>query len=301
MLHATFSSTYGISNANNTLQRHNSLLCPRSLSSRPFTSCKTSTRKLATLSRSRWGLSHKPSANSGLLIRRGLTFESSVAISQPRITVPCQVLYRQASNLRFLELQTSGAGQFHSGLHRRMSSNSTRSSVRDEGKDIKNDSASIKSSNVNESSMNNIATKGSPSSAVNKHLVNRLPNIGYIHRPSKEELLAAATGFWSRLKVRFKWFSIRSVRPFNVDDIGAFFSWVLVGHVLWIILGTTTFFSLAILAVNTVLAQGMFEVCPSLPHEVTPGRDSSRVGWQLPHQIVRHKGCFRIRNRSPVG
>lgn len=78
----------------------------------------------------------------------------------------------------------------------------------------------------------------------------------HLHRPSREELLAAATGFWSRLKVRFKWFSIRSVRPFNMDEIGAFFSWVLLGHVLWIILGTTTFFSLLILAINTVFAQG---------------------------------------------
>ena len=89
-----------------------------------------------------------------------------------------------------------------------------------------------------------------------KHLIDRLPKMPQIHRPSKEELLAAATGFWSRLKVRFKWFSIRSARPFNVDEISAFFSWVLVGHVLWIVLGTTTFFSLAILAVNTVFAQG---------------------------------------------
>lgn len=90
----------------------------------------------------------------------------------------------------------------------------------------------------------------------NKHIMGRLPNITQIHRPSKEELLAAATGFWARLKVRFKWFSIRSARPFNIDEIGAFFSWILVGHVLWIILGTTTFFSLAIFAVNTVFAQG---------------------------------------------
>lgn len=91
--------------------------------------------------------------------------------------------------------------------------------------------------------------------AANKHLRDRLPDISHIHRPSREELLAAATGFWSRLKVRFKWFSIRSVRPFNVDEIGAFFSWFLLGHVLWIVLGTTTFFSLAIFAVNTVFAQ----------------------------------------------
>ncbi|MDI1491204.1 MAG: Mitochondrial distribution and morphology protein 31, mitochondrial precursor [Ramalina farinacea] len=88
-----------------------------------------------------------------------------------------------------------------------------------------------------------------------RNLKDRLPHISHIPRPSREELLAAATGFWSRLKVRFKWFSIRSVRPFNNDEIGAFFSWFLLGHVLWVILGTTTFFSLAILAVNTVFAQ----------------------------------------------
>lgn len=94
-----------------------------------------------------------------------------------------------------------------------------------------------------------------PPHILNRNLRDRLPDISHIQRPSREELLAAATGFWSRLKVRFKWFSIRSARPFNADEIGAFFSWFLLGHVLWIILGTTTFFSLAIFAVNTVFAQ----------------------------------------------
>lgn len=93
----------------------------------------------------------------------------------------------------------------------------------------------------------------------NRNILQRLPHMPHIHRPTKEELLAAATGFWSRQKIRFKWFSIRSLRPFNTDDISAFFSWVLVGHVIWIIVGTTTFFSLAILAVNTVFAQGKQE------------------------------------------
>ncbi|KAH0543495.1 hypothetical protein FGG08_002163 [Glutinoglossum americanum] len=82
-----------------------------------------------------------------------------------------------------------------------------------------------------------------------------LPNLSQYHRPTKDELLAAATGFWSRMKVRFKWFSIRSVRPYNMDDISAFISWVLVGHVIWVIVGTTTFFSIAIFLVNTVFAQ----------------------------------------------
>ncbi|OOF96917.1 hypothetical protein ASPCADRAFT_142874 [Aspergillus carbonarius ITEM 5010] len=94
-----------------------------------------------------------------------------------------------------------------------------------------------------------------PKSQSNRHLMDRLPHMPQLHRPTKEELLAAATGFWSRLKVRFKWFSIRSARPFNLDEITALFSWVLLGHVVWVVLGTTTFFSLLIIAINTVFAQ----------------------------------------------
>ncbi|KAJ5760085.1 Mitochondrial distribution and morphology protein 31 [Penicillium odoratum] len=94
-----------------------------------------------------------------------------------------------------------------------------------------------------------------PARPSNRHLMDRLPHIPHLHRPTKEELLEAATGFWSRLKVRFKWFSIRSVRPFNLDEITALFSWVLLGHVVWVVVGTTTFFSLLILAINTVFAQ----------------------------------------------
>ncbi|KAF2156874.1 hypothetical protein K461DRAFT_272964 [Myriangium duriaei CBS 260.36] len=82
-----------------------------------------------------------------------------------------------------------------------------------------------------------------------------LDHLPHLHRPTKQELLAAATGFWQRLGVHFKWFSIRSARPFNTDDISAFISWVFLGHIIWIIVGTTTFFSLAIFAVNTVFAQ----------------------------------------------
>ncbi|KAL2130445.1 hypothetical protein VTI74DRAFT_6391 [Chaetomium olivicolor] len=75
------------------------------------------------------------------------------------------------------------------------------------------------------------------------------------HRPTKEELLAAANSFSQRLKVRFKWFSIRSMRPWNADEWGAFLSWFVFGHIVWILVGTTTFFSLLILFINTVFAQ----------------------------------------------
>jgi mitochondrial distribution and morphology protein 31 len=90
--------------------------------------------------------------------------------------------------------------------------------------------------------------------SVSKYL--HLPKIP--HRPTKEELLAAANGFWERLKVRFKWVSIRSMRPWNVDEWGAFVSWFLFGHLVWILVGTTTFFSILIFSINTVFAQGMF-------------------------------------------
>lgn len=89
--------------------------------------------------------------------------------------------------------------------------------------------------------------------SVSKYL--HLPHLP--HRPTKEELLAAATGFWQRLKVRFKWASIRSMRPWNADEWGAFVSWFMLGHIVWILVGTTTFFSLLIFSINTVFAQGM--------------------------------------------
>jgi distribution and morphology protein 31 len=88
------------------------------------------------------------------------------------------------------------------------------------------------------------------------HLLDRLPHLPHLHRPTKDELLAAASGAWARLGVRFKWFSIKSARPFNIDDISAFFSWIFVGHLVWLIVGTTTFFSLLVFVVNTVFAQG---------------------------------------------
>lgn len=95
-------------------------------------------------------------------------------------------------------------------------------------------------------------------STVSKYLhIPKMP-----HRPTREELLAAATGFWQRMKVRFKWASIRSMRPWNIDEWGAFVSWVLFGHLLWVLVGTTTFFSLLILSINTVFAQGMSTVLP---------------------------------------
>lgn len=127
----------------------------------------------------------------------------------------------------------------------------------------------------------------------NRQLMDRLSHMPHLHRPTKEELLAAATGFWSRLKVRFKWFSIRSVRPYNLDEIAALFSWVLLGHIVWVVVGTTTFFSLLILAINTVFAQGTSTFCCSKVWILMClNRNIGRLGGQLSHQVFWSQGCF---------
>ncbi|KAF2994816.1 Mitochondrial distribution and morphology protein 31, mitochondrial precursor [Curvularia kusanoi] len=102
--------------------------------------------------------------------------------------------------------------------------------------------------------------QSSPSPSTAKHddphgLLDRLPHVPHLYRPSKAELLAAASGFWSRLKVRFKWHTIRSNRKFNADEIYALFSWILAAHVAWVILGTTTFFMLTVFLINTAFSQ----------------------------------------------
>ncbi|KAF2854540.1 hypothetical protein T440DRAFT_415848 [Plenodomus tracheiphilus IPT5] len=89
-----------------------------------------------------------------------------------------------------------------------------------------------------------------------KPLLERIPHtLPHLYRPTKAELLEAASGFWSRIKVHFKWLTIRSTRPFNADEIYALVSWILAAHILWIVLGTTTFFMLTIFLINTAFSQ----------------------------------------------
>jgi len=63
-------------------------------------------------------------------------------------------------------------------------------------------------------------------------------SLPHAHRPTREDLLNVATGFWQRLRIRFKWFTIKSFRKFNADDISAFVTWFLMSQTLWILVGT---------------------------------------------------------------
>ncbi|CAG8653528.1 6117_t:CDS:2, partial [Ambispora leptoticha] len=74
-------------------------------------------------------------------------------------------------------------------------------------------------------------------------------------RPTKEELLANANGFFDRIMIRIKLLLMRQVRPFTMEDIMALFSWVFVGNTLFIVIGTTTFVSLILATANTLQFQ----------------------------------------------
>lgn len=52
--------------------------------------------------------------------------------------------------------------------------------------------------------------------------------------------------------LRIKWILIRSKRPFNLEDISAFISWLLTGNIMFLIIGTTTFFSLVLVTFNKI-------------------------------------------------
>lgn len=51
-------------------------------------------------------------------------------------------------------------------------------------------------------------------------------------------LLSATSNFFERLRIRFKWFTIRGFRRFRADDWSAFLSWLIGGVGIWIVVGT---------------------------------------------------------------
>ena len=68
-----------------------------------------------------------------------------------------------------------------------------------------------------------------------RRLAMSVPNI---HRPTRDDLLTVADGFWQRARIRFRWFTIKSFRKFDADDISAFVTWFLMSQTIWILVGT---------------------------------------------------------------
>lgn len=79
----------------------------------------------------------------------------------------------------------------------------------------------------------------------------------HTHRPtSKAELLAQARGFFERLKIRIKYPLMRQIRPWTLNDATALFSWLFLGHTVWLLAGTTSFVSIILWLANSLQFQG---------------------------------------------
>ena len=63
-------------------------------------------------------------------------------------------------------------------------------------------------------------------------------SLPHLHRPTQDDLLKAASGFWSRMRIRYRWIFLRSFRRYNADDISAFLTWVFLSQTLWLFIGT---------------------------------------------------------------
>ena len=63
-------------------------------------------------------------------------------------------------------------------------------------------------------------------------------SLPHLQRPTRDDFLRAADGFWQRARIRFRWLTIRSFRRYNADEIGAFFTWFLMSQTLWLFVGT---------------------------------------------------------------
>lgn len=68
---------------------------------------------------------------------------------------------------------------------------------------------------------------------------------------TKAALLSQASNRFSKFLIHIKWPLMRNNRPFTMDDFSAFFSWLVMGNVLWIILGTTTFGLVTMYSIHT--------------------------------------------------
>lgn len=69
---------------------------------------------------------------------------------------------------------------------------------------------------------------------------------------TKSRLLEQASSLAARLWIHIKWPLKRNNRPFSLDDFSAFASWLVMGQVLWVILGTTTFVLVAMYLIDTL-------------------------------------------------
>ena len=159
------------------------------------------------------------------------------------------VLPRHPVNHKVLKLPTSSSlRSIHTSLHRLADAKSPSDSLKNESSaSPHNDAHTTESTPPPPRPESEEQENKPPDTTLHAHPWENYPafirrllsaSLPHVHRPTKDELLAVATGWWERLKIRFKWLMIRGFRKFNTDDLSAFVSWVVVGNAIWIVIGT---------------------------------------------------------------
>ncbi|KAG6857697.1 hypothetical protein H0H87_004113 [Tephrocybe sp. NHM501043] len=144
-------------------------------------------------------------------------------------------------------------------------------------------------------------------------------SVPHPNAPTRDDLLNVATGFWQRLRIRFKWFTIKSFRKFNADDMSAFFTWFLFSQTIWILIGTTTFFSVIFAIINSLRLQNYVAraISDYLTSEtgitiifesaIVPKWKDSRISFKnvyvsrRPLNFLAHKRRKRVDHHAAVG
>ncbi|CAE6430782.1 unnamed protein product [Rhizoctonia solani] len=199
------------------------------------------------------------------------TVEISVA-HQPHIRQHQRHLW-QRSTLSGIRISSKDNNYSRCHFALRHTSSSTQSDRSDPTPSNKSSLASTSPSHIPEQGSQSNVREGSasnepqempkePPAPTNPHLQNYSSlfrqlalSLPHVKQPTKQDFLQAATSMWQRMRIRFKWFAIKSFRKFNADDISAFLSWFLVGQTLWILVGTTTFFSVVFAVLNSLRLQ----------------------------------------------
>lgn len=94
---------------------------------------------------------------------------------------------------------------------------------------------------------------------------------------TKSQLLALAPNSLSRLWIHIRWPLTRNDRPFSMDDFTAFASWLFMGNLLWIILGTTTFGLVMMYSIDAF--DKFYETITDAKPSTTPAKDDSFLGF----------------------
>ncbi|KAG9316841.1 hypothetical protein JVU11DRAFT_2911 [Chiua virens] len=130
-------------------------------------------------------------------------------------------------------------------------------------------------------------------------------SLSHLHRPTRDDFLKVANGFWQRLRIRFKWFTIRSFRKFNADDISAFVTWFLMSQTLWILVVFATANSLRLQeyvakAISNHLTSetGVTVIFESA---IVPKWKDSRISFKNVYVSRRPQGDSIKKKKNPLG